>query len=131
MWRRATATCTPSDRQGEPRRNPRTSPSVQLPVTTPPRRPRSVLSFIYDLVLGAAAGFSVGFFAWLISDRVGDATTPAFWPFAVAGVLGMTLVVRWARGRKGGGRWIHVLWIPVILFLALMAMIAWALSRFS
>ena len=33
-------------------------------------------------MLGTAAGFSLGWFAWLISDRVGGESTPPFWPFA-------------------------------------------------
>lgn len=98
---------------------------------TTPTTSRPVLSFLYDLVLGTAAGFSLGFFAWLMADRIGDSPTPAFWPFAVAGVVGMFLVVRWARSRRGTRRWIHVLWIPVLVFVVLMTMIVVALRNFT
>lgn len=97
---------------------------------TPPRR--SPLRFAYDLVLGAAAGFSLGFFAWLIGDRVDNADgTPDFWPFAAAGVVGGIALVRWARSRKGTRRWVHVLWIPVLLFVLLMAAVVVALRNFT
>ncbi len=105
-------------------------PSVQLLVTTPTPR-RSALSVLYDLILGAAAGFSIGFFAWIISDRLGDDGTPPFWPFALAGVIGTILLVRWARSRRGGGRWIHILWIVVAVFVTLMTMIILALRNWN
>lgn len=88
-------------------------------------------SVIYDLVLGAAAGFSIGWFSWLISDRMGDEATPPFWPFAVVGVIGTILLVRWARARRGGGRWINVLWIPVLLFVVLMTAVVLALRAWG
>ena len=110
-------------------RNRPPASDVKPAVTTGPAR-HSLLALAYDLILGVAAGFSVGFFAWIASDRLGDGT-PAFWPFAAAGVLGMFLLVRWARSRRGGGRWIHLLWIPVVLFLTLMAMVAIALRNFT
>lgn len=97
--------------------------------SSPPRR--SLLALVYDLILGAAAGFSVGFFAWIASDRIGDGGTPAFWPFAAAGVLGMILLVRWARSRRGGGRWVNVLWIPVLVFVVLMSMVVLALRNWN
>jgi hypothetical protein len=97
--------------------------------SSPPRR--SLLALVYDLILGAAAGFSVGFFAWIASDRIGDDGSPAFWPFAVAGVLGMILLVRWARSRRGGGRWVNVLWIPVLVFVVLISMVVLALRNWN
>ena len=99
-------------------------------MTTPTPR-RSVLSFVYDLVLGAAAGFAIGWFAWIFSDRLGNDGTPAFWPFAVIGVIGGIALVRWARSRRGQGRWVHILWIPVVLFLLLMGAIVMALRNFE
>ena len=79
----------------------------------------------------AAAGFSLGWFAWIFSDRLGDAGTPKFWPFAVIGVIGGIALVRWARSRKGTRRWVHVLWIPVVLFVLLMTAIVLALRNFN
>lgn len=99
-------------------------------MTTPTPR-RSFLTIVYDLILGAAAGFSLGWFAWIFADRLGDDGTPAFWPFAVAGVLGGILLVRWARSHKGTRRWVHVLWIPVLLFVLLMTAIVLALRNFN
>ena len=97
---------------------------------TPEPRP-GALTRIYDLILGAAFGFSVGWFAWIFSDRLGDDGTPAFWPFAAIGVVGGILLVRWARSRKGTRRWINVLWIPVLLFVLLMTAIVLALKNFE
>ncbi|HAX81250.1 MAG TPA: hypothetical protein DCY40_01625 [Actinobacteria bacterium] len=99
-------------------------------MTTPAPR-HSVLSFVYDLLLGAAAGFSIGWFAWIFADRIGDDGTPAFWPFAVSGVLGGIALVRWARSRRGTARWVHILWIPVLLFVLLMTAIVLALRNFN
>ena len=106
--------------------------SVTTP-TTPPASPprRSILTTIYDVILGAAAGFSIGWFAWIFSDRLGDDGTPQFWPFALAGVIGGIALVRWARSRKGARRWINVLWIPVLLFVLLMAAIVMALRNMN
>lgn len=84
-------------------------------------------SLLYDLVLGAAAGFSVGFFAWMAADRLGAEGTPVFWPFAAIGMVAGVVVVRWARAR--GGRWVHALWLPVILFVLLMAAVVMALRN--
>lgn len=94
-------------------------------------RSRSILANAYDVVLGAAAGFSLGFFAWLAADRLGGDGSPPFWPFAVAGVIGGVVLVRWARSRRGRGRWVHVLWVPVLLFVVLMAAIVVALRNFT
>ena len=48
---------------------------------------------------------------------------------SVAGVIGTILQVRWARSRRGGGRWIHILWIVVAVFVTLMTMIILALRN--
>lgn len=99
---------------------------------TSPAPRRSPLRFVYDVVLGAAAGFSLGFFAWLIGDRIDQSDgTPDFWPFAVAGVIAGIALVRFARSRKGARRWIHALWIPVLVFVVLMTMIVVALRNFT
>jgi hypothetical protein len=98
---------------------------------TTPQPARSLLSRIYDVVLGGAAGFSIGWFAWIFSDRLGDDGTPLFWPFALAGVIGGIALVSWARSRRGSGRWVHILWIPVLLFILLLGAIVMALRNFN
>jgi hypothetical protein len=85
---------------------------------------------LYESVLGIAAGFSLGWFTWLIADRFTDADL-VFWPFAVGGiVLGVTLV-RWISTRKSGRGWVHALWIPVVLFVGLMTLIVLALRALN
>lgn len=69
---------------------------------------RSASRILYDLVLGVAAGVSLGFFAWIVSDRVGGDGTPPFWPFAAAGAVALVALLRWRRRRRAGGRWIHL-----------------------
>lgn len=86
---------------------------------------------LYDAVLGAAAGFSLAFFAWIIADRMGGDGNPPFWPFAVVGVFAGVALLRWLRSRRSGGRWIHLLWVPVVLFVVLMTMIVLALRNFQ
>ena len=88
-------------------------------------------STLYDLLLGAAAGFSLAFFAWIVADRMGGDGSPAFWPFAAVGVLAGVGLLRWVRARRAGGKWIHLLWIPVVLFVVLMTMIVIALRNFQ
>ena len=92
--------------------------------------PRPVIGFIYDLILGAASGFALGFFAWLASDRITDTSQP-FWPWAVGGVVVLFFVVRWARQNRGTRRWVHLLWIPVLAFVALMTMVILALRAWG
>jgi hypothetical protein len=85
---------------------------------------------LYESILGLAAGFSVGWFTWLIADRLTDQTL-ALWPFAVGGiVLGVT-VVRYISTRRTGRGSVHLLWIPVVLFVILMSMIVLALRAFE
>ncbi|OFW63370.1 MAG: hypothetical protein A2135_01740 [Actinobacteria bacterium RBG_16_67_15] len=88
-----------------------------------PRHPS--LRCTYHLVLGITSGFAVGAFVWMISgsDRL-------FWPYPVAGIVVMTAATL-ALARWKGGRLVHLLWIPVALFLALMAMVAIALRNFT
>ncbi|WKZ83069.1 MAG: hypothetical protein QY307_02120 [Acidimicrobiia bacterium] len=85
---------------------------------------------VYDTVLGILAGFALGFFAWMVADRVGSGGLSA-WPFTGAGLfLGVILVRAWS-GRRRGGKWVHLLWIPVILFAALMTMVIIALRSWN
>lgn len=85
---------------------------------------------LYESVLGVAAGFSLGWFAWLISDRVTDSDL-LFWPFAAGGILFGVTIVRFMSTRRGGRRWVHMLWIPVILFVVLMAAVIMALRAWG
>lgn len=56
---------------------------------------------VYDTVLGILAGFALGFFAWMVADRVGSGGLSA-WPFTGAGLfLGVILVRAWS-GRQIG-----------------------------
>ena len=81
---------------------------------------------LYESILGLAAGFSLGWFTWLIADRLTDDTLQA-WPFLAGGmVVGVTLV-RWISTRRTGRGWVHALWIPVIAFVGLMVLIVLAL----
>lgn len=85
---------------------------------------------LYESILGLAAGFSLGWFAWLISDRVTDGTL-RFWPFAVGGVIFGVTIVRFISTRQSGRGWVHLLWIPVLLFTVLMAAIIMALRAWG
>jgi hypothetical protein len=85
---------------------------------------------LYESILGLAAGFSIGWFAWLIADRFSDADL-AFWPFATTGVVLGVTVVRYLSTRRTGRGWVHLLWIPVALFVALMVAVVLALRAFE
>lgn len=86
---------------------------------------------LYEVVLGIAAGFSMGWFAWVVTDRLVDGSSPPLWPFAGGGIAVIYSVIRWARRRRGEGGWVHALWIPVVIFAGLMALIVLALRAFS
>jgi len=97
-------------------------------VTTPSRSHRSLA---YDLVLGLAAGFSIGWFAWWAGGGISVSPKP-FWPFAAAGIVGTFGLIRWARRQRSSARrLVHLLWIPFILFLLLMAAVVVALRNFE
>jgi hypothetical protein len=85
---------------------------------------------LYESVLGIAAGFSLGWFAWLIADRLTDRDL-LFWPFAAGGILFGVTIVRFMSARRGGRRLVHLLWIPVVLFVVLMAAIIMALQAWG
>ncbi len=87
-------------------------------------------SLAYHLVLGVASGVALGFFGWIVADRMTEAAQPA-WPYLVGGAVVMTVLVRALVARRGGRRWIHLLWIPVAAFVALMAMVVLALRNFT
>jgi uncharacterized membrane protein len=93
-------------------------------VTTTAHHPAR--AWAYHLILGAASGFAVGCFAWF---TVGE--TNPLWPYAAAGVVLMIAAVRFLAVRRGTRRRIHLLWIPVVLFLALMAAVVLALRNFT
>jgi cell division protein FtsW (lipid II flippase) len=88
----------------------------------------SPASFVYQVFLGVASGVALGFFGWIVADRMTDAAQPA-WPYLVAGAILMTVIVRALAARKGSRRWIHLLWIPVAVFALLMAMVIMALRN--
>lgn len=81
---------------------------------------------LYESILGVAAGFSLGWFAWLFTDRFVDDTL-ALWPFAVGGILVGVTLVRWISTRRSARGWVHALWIPVIAFVGLMTLVVLAL----
>jgi len=85
---------------------------------------------LYETVLGLAAGFSIGWFAWLIGDRLADATPP-FWPFAIGGIIFGVTIVRFISTRRSGRGWVHLLWIPVLLFVVLLGAIIMALRAWG
>jgi hypothetical protein len=85
---------------------------------------------LYESVLGLAAGFSLGWFAWLIGDRFTDDALP-FWPFAVGGIIFGVTIVRFLSSRRSGRRWVHLLWIPVVLFVVLMTAVIMALRAWG
>lgn len=98
-------------------------------MTTPPAC-HPLLALVYQLLLGAASGFALGFFAWMAADRFAHTTQP-LWPYVGAGIVLMTVAVRAMATRRAGQRWMHLLWIPVLLFAALMAMVIVALRNFT
>ncbi len=85
---------------------------------------------LYESILGIAAGFSLGFFAWLVADRVTDSEL-RFWPWAAAGILFGVIAVRQVSARRRGRGWVHLLWIPVVAFVVLMTMVVLALRAWS
>jgi len=85
---------------------------------------------LYESILGIAAGFSLGWFTWLIADRFTDADL-LFWPSAAGGIVFGVTIVRWVSTRRSGRGWVHALWIPVVLFVALMAMVVLALRAMN
>lgn len=88
-----------------------------------------VLRIAYQVVLGTASGFSLGWFAWVIVSR--QVADPVFWPFAVGGVaIGLAVVWR-ASSSPVGRSWMHALWIPVAAFAVLMTAIVIALRSWG
>lgn len=85
---------------------------------------------LYESILGIAAGFSLGFFAWLVADRVTN-TELRFWPWAAAGILFGVIGVRQVSARRNGRGWVHLLWIPVVAFVVLMTMVVLALRAWG
>ena len=85
---------------------------------------------LYESVLGIAAGFSLGWFTWLIADRFTDDTLQA-WPFLAGGIVVGVTLVRWISTRRVGRGWVHALWIPVVAFVGLMTLIVLALRAMS
>lgn len=95
---------------------------------TPPRP--GLARVLYESVLGLAAGFSLGFFAWMVADRVTEAAM-VFWPWAAGGMVFGVTVVRLISTRRPGRGWVHLMWIPVVLFVVLMTMLILALRAFE
>lgn len=89
-----------------------------------------VIAFLYDILLGGLAGLAFGFFAWLSADRLTDGNPP-FWPWAMGGIVALIVFVRWARAHRATRHWVHLLWIPVAVFIALIAMVILALRAFN
>lgn len=87
----------------------------------------------YDILLAVLAGFAVGWFAWVFGGRLigTDTTETPLWPFAAVGVVGVFALIKWARSRRPEPGWIHLLWIPVVLFVVLMTLIVMALNNFN
>jgi len=85
---------------------------------------------LYESILGIAAGFSLGWFTWLIADRFSDRSLQG-WPFLIGGVVVGVTMVRWISTRRSGRGWVHVLWIPVIAFVGLMILIILALRALT
>jgi hypothetical protein len=92
---------------------------------------RHVLVRLYELVLGVAAGFSLGFFTWVMADRFIQSDRLPLWPFAITGTVAISAIVFWARRSPGKGRWIHLMWVPVGVFVVLMALVVMALRRLT
>jgi drug/metabolite transporter (DMT)-like permease len=92
---------------------------------------RSPLQTVYQFLLGVAGGFSLGWFAWIVADRLGGDATPPFWPFAVAGAIVGVLIVQAAGGTPRGRKWVNLLWIPVVAFVVLMTAIVMALRNWG
>jgi len=99
-------------------------------VTTTHTPKTSAIRTLYQAFLALAAGFSLGWFAWLIASRVGT-TTPPLWPYAAAGVLvGFAVVWRMAKTDRGR-KWMAILWIPVVALVALMTAVVMALRAWG
>jgi drug/metabolite transporter (DMT)-like permease len=103
----------------------------QRTVTHAPETTRSPLQTVYQFLLGVAGGFSLGWFAWVFSDRLGGDSTPPFWPFAVAGAIVGVLIAQAASGTARGRKWINLLWIPLVAFVVLMTAIIMALRAWG
>lgn len=96
-----------------------------------PDHPR--LRSTYDVVLVLLAGSTLGWFGWWFLGGYGSGSGPALWLWEAAGVALAWFGVRWLRGRRpeGRSRAVHLLWIPVVLFVLLMIAVIMALRNFT
>lgn len=95
--------------------------------------PRPPAKRVYDVMLVLFAGPAIGWFAWWFGGSYGGAESPPLLLFVLAAMVATFLVVRWLRQRSPSGRswWVHLLWIPVVLFVALMAAVIMALRNWQ
>ena len=101
--------------------------------TRPSRRPTA-----YDAALALLGGSSLGWFAWwftgayVVSDGTGGSGIP-LWVFEVLGVAAVFFLLMRVRSRSEDAqrrsRWVHLLWIPVILFVLLMIQVVLTLRN--
>lgn len=87
----------------------------------------------YDIVLAIVAGASLGWFSWWFLDGYGGGSRL---PLVVHQIVatGLTVaLVRWRAARTPGGRrwWVHLLWVPAVLFLLLMGAVVYALRTWQ
>jgi hypothetical protein len=94
---------------------------------------RSSASRIYDILLAVFGGSALGWFAWWFLDGYGSGSRIPYVVYAIAGIALAFWLILIARRRSPSGRsWaVHLLWIPAVLFVLLMAAVLVALRNWQ
>lgn len=88
---------------------------------------------VYDVVLALLGGSALGWFGWWFLDGYGSGARLPLVVWAVVGTVLAYVTIGSLRSRSGSGRsrWVHLLWIPVALFVALMVSVVLALRNWQ
>lgn len=88
---------------------------------------------VYDGIVSLFGGAALGWFGWWFLDGYGSDSNLPLVVWELAGVVVAFVLARWLRSRSSSGRsrWIHLLWIPVALFVLLMVAVIMALRNWQ
>lgn len=91
-------------------------------------------SRVYEYILIVLGGATIGWFVWWFGDGYGGGSRFPLWLYEIVGMVLAFGLVRWLRGRGSPSarrKWVHLLWVPVVLWAFLMVAVIIALMRWQ